>query len=111
MKTAMLIIMVATFAMYCGGTTPLRPSPPNVVARFPGRALNWIHAAQPQLEKEKLDISKYFVTVVEEDDSVSVILTGSRPSKEVRGDPGPTPGYEVEISKKDLKVVGANYIR
>jgi hypothetical protein len=111
MKTSVLIIVVATLASFCGGTTPRQPAPLKVLAEFPGRALKWINAAQPEFEREKLDVSKYFVTVIEEDDSVSVIITGSRISKEVRGDPGPIPGYEVEISKKEMKVIRANYIR
>jgi hypothetical protein len=111
MKTWVLIIVVATLASFCGATIPRRPASLKVVAEFPGRALKWINAAQPEFEREKLDVSRYFVTVIEEDDSVTVILTASRPSKEVRGDPGPIPGYEVEISKKEMKVIRGNYIR
>ncbi|MGB6598527.1 MAG: hypothetical protein WBE70_15525, partial [Candidatus Acidiferrum sp.] len=95
----------------CGWTRPRKTAPLNVMAELPGKALTWIGIAQPEFERENLQVDKYFVTVVEEDESVSVILTGSRISKEVRGDPGPIPGYEVEISKKGKKVIRANYIR
>jgi hypothetical protein len=110
MKTTALAVMITMIICNCGGTHRTA-GPLNVMAELPGKSLKWIRIAQPEFERESLEVDKYFLTVVEEDDSVSVILTGSRISKEVRGDPGPIPGYEVEISKKDQKVIRANYIK
>jgi hypothetical protein len=106
MRTTLFIMMIAIFTARWDGSAP--PAPPlKVMAELPGASLKWIRAAQPEIEREKLDVNKYFITVTEEDDSVSIILTSSRP----RGDPGPLPGFEVEINKKDMRVIKSNYIR
>jgi hypothetical protein len=105
-----MIMMIAIFTTHWDGSAP--PAPPlKVMAELPGASLKWIQAARPEIEREKLDVNKYFITVTEEDDSVSVSLNNSRLSKETRGNPGPLPEYEVEISKKDMKVIRRNYFR
>ena len=110
MRTTFFIMMIAIFTTHWGGSNPPAPSL-KVMAELPGASLKWIHAAQPEFEREKLDVNRYFITVTEEDNSMSVILNSARLSKETRGDPGPLPGFEVEISKKDMKVIRSNYIR
>jgi hypothetical protein len=110
MRTTLFIMMIAILtSQWDSSTQPALPL--KVMAELPGASLKWIRAAQPEIEREKLDVNKYFITVTEEDDSVSVILNSSRLSKETRGDPGPLPGFEVEISKKDMRVIKSNYIR
>jgi hypothetical protein len=86
-------------------------NPPKVIAEFTGASLKWIHTAEPEFERKKLDLDKYIVSVVEQNDSVTVILRSSDVVEGARGSTGKYPGYEVEISKKDLKVVRSNYIR
>jgi hypothetical protein len=86
-------------------------NPPRVIAEFNGSSLKWIHAAEPEFQRRKLDFDNYTVSVVEENDSVTVTLTSSDSVKGTRGSSGTYPGFTVEISKKDMKVVRANYIR
>lgn len=38
------------------------------------RSLKWIHAAEPEFQRRKLDLSKYSTSVIEERDSVTVVL-------------------------------------
>ncbi len=86
-------------------------NPPKVMAEFTGASLKWIHAAEPEFQRRKFDLDKYTVSVVEQDDSVTVGLRSYDVVKGAMGSTGSYPGYEVEISKKDLKVVRSNYIR
>ncbi len=86
-------------------------NPPKVMAEFTGASLKWIHAAEPEFQRKKLDLDKYTVSVVEQNDSVTVGLRSSDVAEGARGSTGRYPGYEVEISKKDLRVVRSNYIR
>ncbi len=82
-----------------------------VEAELPGSSLKWIHIAEGEFERKKLDLDRYKVSVVEERDAVVVILSGLNEPKNVRGSLGPDPGYEVEISKKDRKILRSNYVR
>jgi len=82
-----------------------------VAAELPGSSLKWIHIAEGEFERERLDLDKYRVSVVEEDDSVVVILTGLNEPKHVRGSVGLDLGYAVEISKKTRKVLQSSYTR
>ena len=78
---------------------------------LPGAALKWIHIAEREFDQQKLNVDKYRVTVFEEDDTVAVIFMGLKSPKSAHGSVGPDPGFEVEIRKKDLKVLRANYVR
>jgi hypothetical protein len=82
-----------------------------IVAQLPGSSLKWIHIAEREFERAGLDLDKYKIIVVEEDNSMIVILKGLNEPKVVRGSIGQYPGYEVEIGKKDLKVIRSNYVR
>ncbi len=108
---AMLVIAIIT-----SGVATAKISRSRVVAEMPGSSLKWIHIAEGEFARKGLDLDRYRVSVVEEDDSVVVILTGLKSPKNVRGSRvvgsvGPDPGYEVEISKKDLRVLRSNYVR
>jgi hypothetical protein len=84
---------------------------PKVLAEFKGSSLKWIHAADPAFRREKLDLDNYIVSVVEQEDSVIVLLTSPDSVEGSRGSTGKYPGYEVEIRKKDLKIIRSNYER
>jgi hypothetical protein len=86
-------------------------TPPRVNAEFAGASLKWIHAAEPEFQRRNLNLDKYNVSVVEEDVSVMVSLSAPDAVKGTRGSSGSYPAFEVEISKKDLKVVRSNYVR
>jgi len=86
-------------------------NPPKVIAEFNGSSLKWIHAAEPEFQRRNLDLDNYTVSVVEDNESVAVTLTSSDSVKGARGSSGSYPGFTVEISKKDKKVMRANYVR
>ncbi len=95
-----------------GWSAPMAQSNhPRVIAEFAGTSLKWIHAAEPEFQRKQLDLDRYMVSVVEQNDSVTVSLTSADTVEGARGSAGKYPGYEVEISKKDLKVVRSNYVR
>ncbi len=80
-------------------------------AQFPGACLKWIHAAEADFESKHLDLDHYTVSVLEQNDSVIVSLSSSDAVENARGSTGSFPGYMVEISKKDSRIVRSNYIR
>ena len=86
-------------------------NPTKVLAEFRGASLKWIHAAEPEFQRKKFDLDKYIVSVVEQDDSVMVLLRSSDSIKGSFGSTGKYPAFEVEISKKDMKVLRSNYVR
>ncbi|HYE73186.1 MAG TPA: hypothetical protein VEF04_07645, partial [Blastocatellia bacterium] len=106
LTTAILVIAITVSVVAMSRTSQVK-----VDAEFPGSALKWIHIAEGEFERKGLNPDKYMVGVIEEKDSVYVSLTGFNPPKGIRGCWGPNPCYVVEISKKDLKVVRAHYIR
>jgi hypothetical protein len=106
-----LVTLLLTLSVFKWSATMLQETPPDVTARFPGAALKWVHIAEPEFEREKLDLSKYNVSVVDQENSVVVILRAVGLSENVMGSMGKYPGYSVEISKKDLKIIQKNYAR
>jgi hypothetical protein len=110
MKRLTLAILVATSIL--GWSALLAQSvPPKVVAELPGGSLKWIHIAEAEFQRKDLDVDKYTVSVVEENNSVTVTLRSLDSVPGARGSSGTYPGYVVEISKKDLKVLRSNYVR
>jgi hypothetical protein len=85
--------------------------PVKVVAEFSGASLKWIRIAEPEFQRRKLDLDKYVVRVEERSDSVTVDLRLVDASIGAKGSSGSYPGFEVEISKKDLKAVRSNYVK
>jgi len=86
-------------------------SRPKLDTQFPGAALKWVHAAEPDFQRRHLDLDKYNVSVEDERDSVFVSLTSPDADPHARGSSGTYPDYVVEISKKDLKVLRSYYVR
>ncbi len=103
--------MMAVIALF--GWNPLlgQSKVPKVIAEFDGASLKWIRAAEPEFQRRGLDLDKYTIIVAEQNDSVVVALKSRDSVQGARGSTGTHPGYEVEISKKDLRVVRSNYVR
>jgi hypothetical protein len=110
MRKLLWVMMVAVLTFVAGGMMA-QSRPLKVVAQFPGSSLKWIHIAEAEFQQKQLDLDNYTVTVVEHEESMDVILRSHDSKEETRGSSGTFPGYEVEISKKDMKVVGSNYSR
>jgi len=107
------IVMATMLVISTLGRTggAVQSSPLKVIAEFPASSLKWIRVAEPEIERQRLKLDKYTVTVIEEHDAVTVTVSGSDTVKGARGNASVYPGYVVVISKKDLKVVRSYYIR
>lgn len=109
-KLVAAMIAVAAFLVW---SRTAQTNPPKVIAEFPGVSLKWVRIAEPEFERRNLDLDNYIITFLEEGDSIVVLLrspeTVGVPG--LRGSTGRFPGHEVEISKKDRKVVRSNYVR
>lgn len=88
-----------------------KSSPPRVTAEFAGASLKWIHAAEPEFQQKKLDLDRYTVLVIEQADSVTVLLKSTDSVEGAKGSTGKYPSYGVEISKKDMKILSSSYAR
>jgi hypothetical protein len=78
---------------------------------IPGICAKWIVAAFPEFKKEHLDLANYRVTVEENNDSVTVVLRSNDDKEGYIGSSGSHPDFEVEVRKKDLKILHSNYER
>jgi hypothetical protein len=88
-----------------------RPQTPRILVECPGAALKWIRAAEPEFQRRQLNLDKYKALVVEERDFVMVSLSSPDEPKGARGSAGKYPGFEVEISKKNLRILRSNFVR
>jgi 1-aminocyclopropane-1-carboxylate deaminase/D-cysteine desulfhydrase-like pyridoxal-dependent ACC family enzyme len=91
------------------GSIRASPSDRGVSRRFP--KVDTCCVAEAEFQRQKLGRDKYTVSVAEQSESVMVGLTSLDSVVGARGSTGTYPGYVVEISKKDLKIVRSNYIR
>jgi hypothetical protein len=82
-----------------------------VIDSISGRSVLAIRAALPEIDRVKLKLSEYRVTVAE--DGSSIYVTCSDPAKgpEVRGGGGRMLGFTVELSKDDLRIIKSYYSR
>lgn len=110
MKITIGAVMLVAATFICSGAM-IQMNRLRVIAEFPGASVKWVHIAEAQFEREKLDLNKYKVSVIEQENSMVVLLTGLKEPKGAIGSVGPDLGYEVEISKKDLKIIRSNYVR
>jgi hypothetical protein len=110
MKRLAFAILVLTPILWWN-TLMAQSNPPRVSVEFPGASLKWIHVAEAEFQRQKLDVDKYAISVVEQSESVVVGLTSLDSVLGARGSSGTYPGYVVEISKRDLKIMRSNYLR
>lgn len=85
-------------------------SEPATVA-FPGVYLKWLQIAETEIHRKNLRADNYIISVVERDQTVAVIFKAVDAPEGSKGSGGSHVGYEVEIRKKDSKVVRSNYAR
>jgi hypothetical protein len=81
------------------------------LARIPGSSIKWVNVAEPTFRQKGLNLDDYLVVVDENRESVYVILMSIDAVKGSLGSSGSHPGFHVEISKKDMKVIGYSYDR
>ena len=81
------------------------------VAKLSGLVLRCVFAAKKELEQKKIPLEKYDISILENQNSVMIVLKTPGQAVTVRGDMGKFPGYEVEVRKIDLHIARSNYIR
>jgi hypothetical protein len=108
-----LVWTIVALVSVLGWNELMAQSGPLVVAKFPAASLKWIHVAEPVFQREKLDLDKYTVSVIDEDDSVTISLNSLDcvEGSSGRGSCGSYPGFVVTISKKVMRVIRSNYVR
>lgn len=77
------------------------------LAQFPGNVLKWVHIAEPVLRKEGLNEDDYNISVIDGVQSMYVSFEPLDVDERTRGGGG----FEVEISKRSMKVTKAHYER
>lgn len=75
-------------------------APPKVTAELPGASLKWIHIAEVEFRREKLDVNKYIVSVDEENNSVTVGLIALDSVPGARGARGRTQDTRCKSARK-----------
>jgi hypothetical protein len=70
-----------------------------------------IQAALAAFQHRNPDLAHYKITVVSERESVVVIFADKDRQTGTRGSSSPWPGFEVEMSAKDLRVLRSSFIR
>ena len=79
--------------------------------QFPGTCLKWLHAAEPEILKKHLKLENYMISVIEEEDHVTVALKSLDAPPGSKGSGGTHPGFAVEISKADSHVLKSYFLR
>jgi hypothetical protein len=111
MRKALLAVVIVVISAQGRYISMAQSNAQKVIAEFPGSSLKWIEAAEPEFHRRNLDLGNYIVSVVDHGDSVIVALSSPDQPAGARGSVGKYPGYEVEISKKDMQIVRSNYVR
>ena len=104
-------VLVSVISFLGAGELCAQSKPARSLAEFSGASLKWVHAAEPEFQRRHLNLDKYIVSVAEQDDSVVVTISATDAVEGSRGSSGSYPAYEVEIRKRDMKVVRSNYVR
>jgi hypothetical protein len=105
------LIAITTLIFFGGSVFVAQSSAHSTVAKFPASYLKWMHVAEAEFQKKHLDLDNYIVSVIDEDENVTVYIRSSDARDGSKGSGGTHVGYEVEISKKDSKVVRSSYLR
>jgi hypothetical protein len=104
-------LMAMGFAFLFGGRLVMSQTTGPTTVTLPGAYLKWLHIAETEIRRKNLDADNYVVTVVVREETATVIFKSADAPEGAKGSGGSHAGYEVEIKKKDSKVVRSNYVR
>jgi hypothetical protein len=82
-----------------------------VIDTISGTSVLAIRAALPAIDRAKLKLSEYRVTVAEDDSSIYVTCADPEADPKVDGSRDDKPTFTVELSRGDLRIVNSYYIR
>lgn len=113
MRSAICIAAIALISMCASKASVPQSTYPREVAKFPGASLKWVQVAEPEFQKKGIKIERYMVSVFDDKETVDVVLMSLDASTDPRvmGSSGTYPGFTVEISKVNDKVIQSYYIR
>jgi len=83
----------------------------HAIAQLPGGYLKWLKLAEPKIIAENLELENYMISVIEENDYVTVALKSLDAPQGSKGSGGTHPGYAVEIRKIDSKITRSYFLR
>jgi len=110
MKARILALLVVA-SVFCGSMSMAQSNKFDVITEFPGGYLKWIHIAEPEFKRRNMNLDDYKITVVDKGESIAVFIVSSDAPENCMGSCGSHPAYDVEISKKDSKMIRQNYMR
>jgi hypothetical protein len=105
------LIGIAAPLLFGWSASMAQSSAERTVAKFPGSYLKWIRVAEAEIHRKHLNLDNYIVSVIDEDENVAVCIKSADAPEGSKGSGGSHVGYEVEISKRDSKVVRSYYLR
>ena len=70
-----------------------------------------IQVAVAELERNKLDVADYRITVQQSNSSILVLFSNLSTPQGQRGSSGPRPAFSVELSRAGLKVIRSQFVR
>lgn len=96
------VIVAAILSTAAPGQSINGPEP---MATLDGAAMRWLSIAYTEVIALKVDPSRYTVRVADQGNTVIVELSKPGLSPFIRGSPAGFPSVEIEINKKDGKVL------
>ena len=81
------------------------------VATFPGMYLKWIRVAEDDIHRKHLNLDNYNVFISDHADYVAVYIKSSDAPERSKGSGGAHIGYEVDISKRNSKIIRSYYLK
>src|SRR5436189_44491 len=106
-----LVLTVTVVLMIIGGQTVMSNSSPiQVLDTIQGSSFLAIQTVMGIFQKHNPDLTHYKIEVVREGNSEVVIFADKDRPEGTRGSVG-KPGFEVELSAGDLRVLRSNFVR
>jgi hypothetical protein len=105
------LIVLAALVLFGTRVSMAQGSAPRTVAQFPGACLRWLHVVEAKLHEEGLKPENYMISVIEEDDHVTVVFKSLDAPPGVKGGGGTHPGYTVEVRKADAQIIRSYFLR
>jgi hypothetical protein len=115
-RNARILIVCSLLGLFYVGPMALLPIAANAIEEsISGRSYLAIQTAAAELVRNDLDISRYRITVIEAETALFVIFIDADvpddTKRGVRGNPSRIPGFEVELTRNNLRVVRSHFIR
>jgi hypothetical protein len=109
LRIAKVLVILVGFAIVKAQAPMEAQANPVRQFEIPGAALSWIHLAEQEFARRKLDVSKYYVTVLDGKDDVWITLTQGHLGEVTSV--APLPEYEVQLRRNDTKIIASHFVK